>query len=337
MLIPGDNTQELRLVVGSVNNSQGLTSALFGSVNLTAMYEPAFRDAGLEVSTSTVESLATGIRESAIKETLIAALDNWARSLRKSRVEDSANSSPEADDVNQNQGDKGTQHITRTKLLDIANKADSNGLRIRIRNALENDEIENLMDLANEDLTRSSDELICWLGVTLREANKFEEAASVLVPRQAFEKSIDDNPVFDNPINWRFIAMCHWQRKDELTEAETEAREWYAKSLEWLKENEPNEELKGFYAEAAELFGEALETQPKPDKKPPADQEPSPEKTPPTTDAQDQPPGKQDVQGETTGFRQLDNDSLLSPNDNREIARRSTSVAATGCSGKGLF
>ncbi len=84
------------------------------------------------------------------------------------------------------------------------------------------------------------------LGISYYRAKQWLEALDAL------QQSIDDHPELDNPNNWLFIAMCHWQQKDEGKEAETEARKWYEKSLEWLKENEPNEELKGFYAEAAE-------------------------------------------------------------------------------------
>ena len=48
-----------------------------------------------------------------------------------------------------------------------------------------------------------------------------------------------------------FLAMAHWQldQKDQ-------AREWYAKAVEWMNQNQPDdEEFTRFRAEAAALLG----------------------------------------------------------------------------------
>src|SRR5204863_5994838 len=54
-------------------------------------------------------------------------------------------------------------------------------------------------------------------------------------------------------IDWFFLAMTHWQlgRKQE-------AREWYDKAVEWVKNNRPADtELIRFRVEAEELLGVA--------------------------------------------------------------------------------
>lgn len=50
--------------------------------------------------------------------------------------------------------------------------------------------------------------------------------------------------------NWLFLAMSHWQlgQRDE-------ARQWYDKAADWMKNNRVDDELKRFRAEAEELLG----------------------------------------------------------------------------------
>jgi len=52
--------------------------------------------------------------------------------------------------------------------------------------------------------------------------------------------------------NWFFQAMAHWQKGDK-----DEARKWFDKAVAWTTEKGPkNAELRQFWAEAAELFGQ---------------------------------------------------------------------------------
>jgi serine/threonine protein kinase/tetratricopeptide (TPR) repeat protein len=75
-------------------------------------------------------------------------------------------------------------------------------------------------------------------------------------------------------VDFLFLAMAHWQ----LDEKE-EARRWYDKAIEWIKQNPTeDEELKRFHAEAAELLGTIEEAKPQKPKQAPDEKEaPEPE------------------------------------------------------------
>ena len=131
------------------------------------------------------------------------------------------------------------------------------------------------------------------LGQSYYRAKRWSEALDAYKSIQGIAKL--------NPDTWLFIAMCHWQLKDQMEGAEAEARKWYEKSVAWREQNQiTNSWTHDGFVEAAELLGEAPLAESKPDKTPPADQLPSPNKTPPANDAQDQPPGNQKPPDQTT-------------------------------------
>jgi hypothetical protein len=113
-------------------------------------YEEAFRNAGFDLRALPVAEAAAQIRSSAIHETLIGAIDNWARAL-----EDAASSladHPSRDAV---------AGLSRRKLLAIASAADGSEWRRTVRESLERNDTEKLKELAVTDEARSqSPELI---------------------------------------------------------------------------------------------------------------------------------------------------------------------------------
>jgi tetratricopeptide (TPR) repeat protein len=55
-----------------------------------------------------------------------------------------------------------------------------------------------------------------------------------------------------NAHDWLFLALAHWQKGDK-----DEARKWFHKAVDWIKEKDPkNVELRRFWEEAAELLGQ---------------------------------------------------------------------------------
>ena len=73
----------------------------------------------------------------------------------------------------------------RPKLLAVANAADDSDWRKSLRQALEADETDVLLELAADDQAHEqSPELIAWLGAALREAEEFDVAADVLQQSQ---------------------------------------------------------------------------------------------------------------------------------------------------------
>ncbi|MCA9062159.1 MAG: tetratricopeptide repeat protein [Planctomycetaceae bacterium] len=137
-------------------------------------YERVFREAGIDLQQLSITEAAALIQKSAIRETLIAAVDNWARArARKSSA------------------DEATSTITHAKLLAIAAAADDSEWRKTVRTALDAGDTEQLKQLANSDESRSrSPELIAWLGAALREGK--ETATSIEVLKQSLKKHPDD-------------------------------------------------------------------------------------------------------------------------------------------------
>jgi len=56
-----------------------------------------------------------------------------------------------------------------------------------------------------------------------------------------------------NSFDYYFLAMAHWQ-----LDAKKEAREWYDRAVEWMKQNKPNDEELNRYRAEAEMLMETL-------------------------------------------------------------------------------
>ncbi len=140
-----------------------------GAFDLAAaasLYKRAFNKAGLDVLT--LDPSAARIKSPAMRESLIAALDIWARGLP-----DSATNSPTTRPA--------TPRISRAKLLALANAVDSNEWRKQLRAALAASDMKQLNELAaNDEVRKQSPTLIAWLGAALREANQTQISVDVL-------------------------------------------------------------------------------------------------------------------------------------------------------------
>jgi serine/threonine-protein kinase len=133
-------------------------------------YQEVFRESGLDVLTLDVAQIAARIDNSAIRESLIGALDNWARAL--------------------NSGKEDQQNL-RTKLLAAADAADPSEWRKQLRAALSARDADMLQQLAtDEQVDRQTPELISWLGAALRETERFD--ASIAMLRKAQEEYPSD-------------------------------------------------------------------------------------------------------------------------------------------------
>lgn len=81
---------------------------------------------------------------------------------------------------------------------------------------------------------------------------------TVLVTRRftkpSYVKSEQKRPGF-------FLAMAHWQLGEK-----DKAREWFAKSVQWMEKGAKDEELRRFRVEAAELLGIKEGPRPEPTK-----------------------------------------------------------------------
>lgn len=85
------------------------------------------------------------------------------------------------------------------------------------------------------------------LGVAQYRAGQWEAAIASL--KESLELQGDNHK--GNSFDFFFLAMAHWQLGNQA-----EARQWYVKGVESMKESQPdNEEITRFRAEAAELFG----------------------------------------------------------------------------------
>jgi Flp pilus assembly protein TadD len=80
---------------------------------------------------------------------------------------------------------------------------------------------------------------------------------------ETLKKSMDLRSGGD-AFDWFFLAMAHWQLKNQ-----DEARRWYDKAVAWVDKNQPkDEELLRFRAEAAQLLGVAEQLPPPVEVKP---------------------------------------------------------------------
>lgn len=145
-------------------------------------YEKAFRSAGFDIADEDVDSLTRKVRESRVRESLIAAFDNWVRSIPEVEA---------ASDAASAIGDTASSGATRAKLLTIVNQSDSNAWRVELRAALTANDAARLKELATtQEAQDQLPELLVWLGAALREAGEVDLAIRVL--RQAQRKHLGD-------------------------------------------------------------------------------------------------------------------------------------------------
>ena len=156
------------------SSEQSTSLAIFNIDTSIEQYERAFWESELDLQRLSITDAVAQIRESDIRETLIAAIDNWARAQAREK------SSAET-----------TAGVSREKLLAIAAAADDSEWRKTVRTALDAGDTEQLKELAISDESRSqSPELMAWLGAALREGK--ETATSIELLKQALKKHPDD-------------------------------------------------------------------------------------------------------------------------------------------------
>lgn len=92
------------------------------------------------------------------------------------------------------------------------------------------------------DLDLDNHLILNTLGVALYRNGDWKEAIETL----------HDSVVLgsDDPYNWLFIAMSHWQLGDQ-----DQARKLYDKSIAWAEKNKVDQELQSFFAEAKKVLG----------------------------------------------------------------------------------
>lgn len=148
---------------------------LFDVSAAASRYEQAFHDAGLDLAKLDVTDSADQIRKSSIRESIIAGLDNWIRSMPKTDGETNA----------------GKTSVSRKELLQIVESADSSEWRKQLRTALDSEDAERLKELAtSDDVQLQLPELIAWLGAALRDAKEFD--TSIVVLRKAHQQHLGD-------------------------------------------------------------------------------------------------------------------------------------------------
>ena len=195
-----DESDEAQMVGGPAKK---VIFQLFDISSAAKRYEEVFREAGLDLSTLDVSQAAAMIRSSAIRESQIAAIDNWARAIpRPGPPSETASTEPAAAETNLPEGsdasnatDESTTNMVNTndadtvalrqRLLAIANAADDSEWRRTVRAALEANDTTKLKELAATDEARSqSPELIAWLGAALRDGEEAEASVAVLLQAQ---------------------------------------------------------------------------------------------------------------------------------------------------------
>ena len=165
---------------GGVASVQIAGPKLFDKNSALRLYEQAFRNFGLDIARMDVVEVSQSIRKSAIRESLIAALDDWARLLPTEDAKATATET-KSDDV----APSTKKSLMRVRLLALADAADSSDWRKELRMALADKKIERLDTLAEADeVGEQSPTLIAWLAAALREAEKYERAVAVLRPAQ---------------------------------------------------------------------------------------------------------------------------------------------------------
>jgi serine/threonine protein kinase/Tfp pilus assembly protein PilF len=149
----------IRLRLAEVKESQ------FDTSDARPRYSEALRRYGLDVEAVPAEEAARRVRESAIREALLTALDQWA-------------------------WDEGTD-AARAKLWAVANGADDNPWRRRLREAMLRKDSARLKELATDPRALEQPALgLALLGDALQGAGLPEEAAVFL--RQAQQRHPDD-------------------------------------------------------------------------------------------------------------------------------------------------
>jgi eukaryotic-like serine/threonine-protein kinase len=167
---------------------------LFAVESAAPRYEKAFHTAGLDLSTMDSVESADLIRRSPIRESIIAGIDNWIRSLPIPVADgEAASGQPDVaatNDATENNPVTGTG-ISRTKLLKVVALADISDWRKQLRAALDTGDTERLKELASSaDVQQQLPELIAWLGAALRDAREYD--TSIVVLRQAHQRHLGD-------------------------------------------------------------------------------------------------------------------------------------------------
>ena len=98
----------------------------------------------------------------------------------------------------------------------------------------------------------SKGEIENTLGVSLYRAGQWSEAIDAL------QESIEHGE--DNPLNWLFLAMSHWQLEDQ-----EQAGIWYQKALDWRTSQKPTWLIARFFDEAEQLMGANASEEPRPE------------------------------------------------------------------------
>ncbi len=152
----------------------------FDWVSIAHKYENVFRENELDLSEITEKDAVSQIKDSAIKEVLISALDSWSVVLKKisQQIDDAvvAADNPARSSFNTS--------TSAEQLVKIANEVDANEERIKVRNLLLVSDIEDLAELAidshSDRLKTLSQELFVWLGSELLDKKEKELAFKVL-------------------------------------------------------------------------------------------------------------------------------------------------------------
>jgi eukaryotic-like serine/threonine-protein kinase len=156
--VEADRALQAQLADIRLRQSEGNGDVLFDESSTDARYSEAFRAAGIVVDASESAEI---IRCSAIREDLIAALDNWTRLKKRGKV-------------------------ARSTLRKLADAADDNAWRRRLRFAVEREDVDALKRLASLEETASQlPSVLSRLGVTLRDVQLPEEAEKLLRQVQA--------------------------------------------------------------------------------------------------------------------------------------------------------
>ena len=128
-------------------------------------YQTEFRRYGLDLESLDVEKAARQIRESPIKQELVAALDGWFQVSRDSH------------------SDKATS--AETELLEVARLADPDKWRLRLRDAIQRNDTSTLTSLAEQkEIVEQPPPTVLMLARALVRENRSDKAAEVLQQAQ---------------------------------------------------------------------------------------------------------------------------------------------------------
>ena len=152
-----------------IGRSGGAGEALFDWPRFDRDYALAFRENGIDVDASTPEAVVAALYERGLGTELVSALDRWLIA-RRNVSRDQANSSR----------DRREDLSPCVRLVDITNELDRDPLRADLREALLNDDLEMIQELAASDLHEQPASTIVLLGTALRMLGQRSEALRVL-------------------------------------------------------------------------------------------------------------------------------------------------------------